>query len=339
MDEAIREQPRSRIRLVRAPLAPVALVLAGGIAAGRFAPFATGFWAVLGGVALLGCAATIGRRHLRQAAVAAVGAAVFAGGAVHVRLAYFTVDENHIVTFTPARPILATLRGRIVTSPQVFDQDPGLMLGYRRPARTGFLLSCAGIRVRRADGPGRTWRDATGLVRVSVAEVDDRLRLGQEVELLGWLGRFRPPDNPGQFDRAAAARRNHTLAWITVPGADGVTIRGGSETPWYARALWNLRAAGRQHLLGCGDLQGGRLLNALIIGERDPALRGLNRTMVRAGIAHFLSISGLHLGVFLGFVYLLCRLIALTPRRSAAVVLAVLAAYVLLAEPRPPLLR
>ncbi|HUU59061.1 MAG TPA: ComEC/Rec2 family competence protein, partial [Phycisphaerae bacterium] len=49
--------------------------------------------------------------------------------------------------------------------------------------------------------------------------------------------------------------------------------------------------------------------------------------------------SGLHLGIFLGFVLLLCRLVGLSPRRSGAVVLVVLAAYLLLAEPRPPLLR
>ena len=61
--------------------------------------------------------------------------------------------------------------------------------------------------------------------------------------------------------------------------------------------------------------------------------------MIRAGTAHLMSISGLHLGIFLGFVFLLCRLVAMSPRRSAGVVLVVLAAYVLLAEPRAPLLR
>lgn len=339
MDATAGEQLSGRTRLIRAPLAPVALALACGITAGRFAPFATGFWTVLGGVALLLAAVTVGRKHLHLAATIAVGAAVFAAGGVHVRLMYFTVDEDHVVTFTAERPILATLRGRVVTSPQVFDQDPGVRLGYRRPARTGFLLDCDAVGVNKADGTGRTWRSASGLVRVSVGEVDDRLALGGQVELLGWAGRFSSPDNPGQFDRAAVARRNHTLVWMSVPGADGVTIRGTARTPWYARALWNVRAAGRQHLLGCGDLEGGRLLNALIIGERDPALRSLNRTMVRAGIAHFLSISGLHLGVFLGCVYLLCRLVAMTPRRSAAVVLVVLGMYVTLAQPRAPLLR
>ncbi|MCD6364838.1 MAG: ComEC/Rec2 family competence protein, partial [Planctomycetes bacterium] len=88
-----------------------------------------------------------------------------------------------------------------------------------------------------------------------------------------------------------------------------------------------------------GDERSSMLLTALLVGERDGALRTLNRAMVHSGVAHFLSISGLHLGVFLGFVYLLCRLLVLSPRRAAAVVLVVLAAYILLAEPRAPLLR
>ena len=107
---------------------------------------------------------------------------------------------------------------------------------------------------------------------------------------------------------------------------------------WVSQAFWRLRASSRQHLLACGDADGGHLLGALLLGERDPALRSLNDTMAEAGIAHFLSISGLHVGVFLGFVYFICRLLQAPPRRSAWVVLIVLGIYMLLAEPRPPLL-
>jgi competence protein ComEC len=61
--------------------------------------------------------------------------------------------------------------------------------------------------------------------------------------------------------------------------------------------------------------------------------------MVRAGVAHLLSISGLHLGVFLAFVYALSRLAMQNRRTSAAIVLVVLGAYLLVAQPRVPLMR
>ncbi|MCK4601503.1 MAG: ComEC/Rec2 family competence protein, partial [Phycisphaerae bacterium] len=285
----------------------------------------------LGLAALLLGAATFRRRHLHLATAFAVGVCVFAVGAVHVRYVYFAVPDNHVVTYTKSTSILATLCGRIVTSPQIYEDTAEL--GYRRPPRTAFLLEARSIRTQAG------WEETTGLVRVTIDEPNERLAAGQDVELLGWLGRFRGPSNPGQFDWSAAMRDKQVLARMTVKSADGATVLGNRDRPWYVSAFWRLRASARQHWSSCGDLQSGRLLNALIIGERHPVLRRLNRTMVRAGIAHFLSISGLHLGVFLSFIYLLCRLARLTPRRAGIVVLVILAVYVLLAESRPPLLR
>ncbi len=321
-----------RITLSRAPLAPAAMLLAGGISAGRYLPLPTGLWAVLGGLAVVAGFATLLRRRFLPVTAASVAAAVFALGAVHVRLLYYHLPDNHIVTYTSERDSMATLRGRIATVPQTYSDAERVRFGYRLPPRTSFLMSAEGIRTDAG------WRPVTGLVRVTVERADDRLQAGQSVELLGRVGRSGRPDNPGQFDWSEFARRNRTLVWMRVPSPSGVEI--GHERPWAPRRLAiRLRAAASQHLTAGGDAHTGRLLNALIIGERHPALRSLNRTMVRAGIAHFLSISGLHLGVFLGFAYAVCRLAALTPRRAAAAVLVVLAVYVALAEPRAPLLR
>ena len=66
-------------------------------------------------------------------------------------------------------------------------------------------------------------------MRVTIREPAQHLADGQKVELVGRLGRFRPPANPGQFDRAAAARRNGTLVWLSVPGAEGATGQWTAE--------------------------------------------------------------------------------------------------------------
>jgi competence protein ComEC len=324
--------PGARRPVYRAPLLPAALCMAGGVLAGRYLPLPVGFWAVLATAGLLSGALALSRERWRGFTAGAVAVCIVAVGAVHVRLLYYHLPDDHVVTFTADRSILATLRGEIVTAPQTHSDAGELRFGYRRPPRTSFLLSADAVRTDTG------WRSASGLVRATVERPDDRLRAGQRVELLGRMGRFGPPRNPGQFDWSAFSRRKRTLVWMTVPAPSGVRIVGRDPSA-AGRALARVRAAARQHLTCCGDARSGRLLNALIIGERHPALRSLNRTMVRAGIAHFLSISGLHLGVFLGFAYAVCRLVALTPRRSAAVVLVVLAAYVVLAEPRAPLLR
>ena len=322
-----------RPRLLRAPLAGVAAAFAAGVIAGRYVPLILPAWAAFGVLALAAAAVTFRRPHLQALTTVSLIACVFSLGAGRTRVAYHSVADDDIVTYTGPRPILATVRGRIVTSPQVYDRSASVAFGYKPGPRTSFVL--AARQIRTADG----WRPVSGLANVTLGQGDDRLTAGQEVELVCRLSRPRPPGNPGQFDAAAKARLTRVLTNISVPASDGVTVLGDQQQPWYARGLWNVRAAARQHLACCGDDNTAPLMNALIIGERQPAVREMNRQMVRTGVAHFLSISGLHLGVFLGFVYLLCRLTALAPRRSAVVVLVVLAAYVLLAEPRAPLLR
>ena len=324
--------PSRKVRLHRLPMALVAAALTIGIAAGCALPLPPGFWAA---AAVGGCVVGILsflRPHLHLLTAVAVGAAIAALGALHVQMHFHSVPDNHIVTYTNDHASLATVRGRIVSAPQIVETPEGLV-GYSRPPQTVFVLSAEAIKT------GATWADVTGLVRVTVSEPAPRLSAGQRVTAAGWIGRFRPPNNPGQFDWARAAHRDGLWAKLSVPVADGVQITSGAAAPWYNRAIWRLRASVRQHLHAAGGRDDGDLLTALILGERSPALRKLNATMVRAGIAHFLSISGLHLGIFLGFVYLACRLAMLSPRRSAGAVLVVLVCYVLLAEPRAPLLR
>jgi len=333
MDRSVTQESAGQALLSRAPLAPAALALAGGICLGRYAPFATGFWVVIGVAGLLGGAVSLLRPHRRLLAAMAVLVGIAAAGAVHLRLAYFAVPSDDLVTYCPSGRILATIRGRIVTTPEVFEDDPGPAWGYERPARTRFVIQARELRTRTG------WQRVSGLAAVTVNQPDDRLAAGQQVELVGWLGRVHPPSNPGQYDWSAETRKRQTLVSFSVPGVDGVVILRGGPQPWYERAYWRFRASLRQHLSTCADAQGASLLSALIIGERHPVLRRLNQAMAEAGVGHFLSISGLHLGVFLGTVYLLCRLLAVRPARSAAVVLVVLAAYVVSAEPRAPLLR
>ncbi|MCY2927316.1 MAG: ComEC/Rec2 family competence protein, partial [Planctomycetota bacterium] len=218
-------------------------------------------------------------------------------------LAYYAAPDDAIVSYTGATQIPATLTGRIVGAPQTD--------GAGHMKRTRLLLEAQSIRTDR--GP----EEVSGLVRVAVRGGHEQLAPADRVELIGWLERVRSSDNPGQYDWAAAARATGTLAALDVRGPEGVRILPDPAGP-VERWLWRWRMAARSHL-NVADPESNRLLTALIIGERHPALRDLNRAMMRAGTVHILSISGAHLAIFLGFVYLLCRALALTPRRGAAV--------------------
>ncbi|MCY2929344.1 MAG: ComEC/Rec2 family competence protein, partial [Planctomycetota bacterium] len=249
--------------------------------------------------------------------------AVLALSALHANLAYYAAPGDDIVSYSGPTLIPVTVTGRIVAPPQTD--------GPERLKHTRFLLEAQSVHTPRGPEP------VSGILRVGVRGGQEQLAPADRVELIGWLGRVRPPDNPGQYDWAAAARTNDTLATLDVRGAESVRVLP-EDAGLIGRLLWRWRMATRSHL-NVGDPESNRLLTALIIGERHPALKQLNRAMMRAGTVHILSISGAHLAIFLGFVYLLCRAVALTPRRGAAVALSVLAAYMLLAEVQPALLR
>ncbi len=327
------EAQAHRPQMIRAPLIAVALALAAGITAGRYCPWPVGLWLVCLAGAIITALATFSRHHLHRLTAVAILVAIISLGAIRFQTWFYSVGDDSIVTYTQDRPVLATIRGRVESFPVTFSRPASQDRGYSRPPQTRFAVSVDQIKTK--DG----WAQTSGLVRVTVQEPVRNLPAGAEVQLPGWLGRYRKADNPGQYDRAKAARLGHTHTWLTVPASDGVTVLSGADPTWYKRMLWNLRASTSQHLLGLGVAEEGYVLNALLIGQRHPILHMLNKTMMRTGVAHLMSISGLHLGIFLSFIYLLFRLASFSPRRAAAVVLAVLVGYVLLAEPRAPLLR
>ncbi len=314
----------------RAPLVPAAIAMAAGIVLGRYAPLPIGIWAAAGIAAFLAAVITLRREHLRILTNAAIAGAIFFASAAWATTAYYRIPDNHIVTFSADGSVLATVRGRVISTPQLQEsQTP-----YWQPPKTTFLLNADAV--RSTDG---AWLATTGPVRVTVGEPVHDLSSGQQVELVGSLRRPRPPGNPGQYDWRAADRYKSIFVKFFVPGADGVQTLQPASGNWLTSLWRQARLTARRHLDSCGDEDDTVLLEALVLGERDPALRELNRVMVEAGTAHFLSISGLHLGIFLGFIYWLCRLLTFSPRRSAWAVLIILAGYVLLAEARAPLLR
>src|SRR4051794_2781366 len=144
--------------------------------------------------------------------------------------------------------------------------------------------------------------------------------------------------NPGQFDWARYYRERRTLVSIDVSHAQNVRIlaQGG-----FAPIQW-LRDRARAALSkGFSDKQSldHALLRALLLGDSDPLLQDVQYDFQRTGTSHHLSISGMHVAVLGGVVFLLCRLIRLSPRKAAAVMMAFVFLYGVVALPAPPVIR
>lgn len=308
---------------------PLALAMGAGVLLAWRVDLAVGAWLALAGAGVLTAAVSLARPGREALALACVLVASLSVGGARMEQVFNTAEPADVQTCVAAGRALATLEGRIATVPQIVH--PPIEFGYRPEPRMSFLLDVESFATPAGPLP------ATGLVRVSIDEPYRPLSPGQRVRLMGWVGRFGPPSNPGVYDAQAMARLTGATVWLAVPTEQAVDVRDESSpaSSW----VWHLRTLLRQRLTETGSLRSGRLVSALILGERHPSLASLNDTMRRAGLAHFLSISGLHLGIFLGFVYLLCRLAMLSPRSAAVVVLVVLAWFLLMAQPRAPLLR
>jgi competence protein ComEC len=148
-------------------------------------------------------------------------------------------------------------------------------------------------------------------LRVNVKEGEGDLLPGAKVRIRAWLMPPAPPAVPGSYDFARAA-------WFQQIGGTGRAIEveqvdAPGELGWRARlAAWRQGLADhvRERLPG----PEGGIAAALATGDQAGISEADAEAMRRSGLAHLLSVSGLHLTAVVGAVMLLTlKLLALSP--------------------------
>ncbi|HEY7809661.1 MAG TPA: ComEC/Rec2 family competence protein [Allosphingosinicella sp.] len=239
------------------------------------------FLLLSGALALLPLALAPGTRWARAFAIFSLAALIGCGNIwwKAERVAAPVLAHERRATFTAEVESLQRLPARQAVRIVVKPQDPGL------PTRIRINL------------------DENKPVR--------GLAPGATVRLRAWLMPPAPPAVPGAYDFARAA-------WFTGVGATGRALDASlvappKETGWSARL-----AAARQrladHIRGrLGEGEGG-VASALATGDQASIPEADAEAMRRSGLAHLLSVSGLHLTAVVGAVMLLTlKLLALSP--------------------------
>ncbi|MFQ5411658.1 MAG: ComEC/Rec2 family competence protein, partial [Phycisphaerae bacterium] len=207
---------------------------------------------------------------------------------------------------------------------------------YPTRPKTRFLIEA--VQIENPDHPIET----SGNIKVTVKESVDSIGPGDRIRLTGWLYRPRAPQNPGAYDWAARLRDEGIFAGLSCDHAASVILLEKSAT----RGWQGLRDRLRNRLNGylidrafAEDDESAGVLAAMVLGQRGAVDRATNEAFIRTGNAHFLAASGLHVG-WLAFIGWAVLKLFRVPYRAVAVVLAVLiVTYVLIAEPRPSILR
>lgn len=164
-------------------------------------------------------------------------------------------------------------------------------------------------------------------------------------EVIGVRARLMPPPTaslPGGYDFAQRA-------WFDRIGAVGTVLGEVSRAPRHGAATPPLRVRLSAHIHGQIEGSPGGIAAALVTGDRGAISEADEEAMRRSGLAHLLSISGLHVTAVVGFAMLLTlRLFALSRRLALAGYVLPLAAaagalaggaYTLLAGAEVPTLR
>lgn len=209
-------------------------------------------------------------------------------------------------------------------------------------------------RVYATDAHGRgSWVDASGDVRLLVPK-GTLMAAGSRVRVLGMYAPSRGARNAGDRDWRAVSAQSGRVGTIVVgdaaqieplgPGGLWDRVVGGVlGLRWLVRgramAAIGLDAdAGGMNEGDEGD-EGGAMLAALLLGQREPSFEGVYETFQRVGAAHVLAISGFHLALVVLLAVVLVRAVGEHPGLEALIVVGVLGAMVLVIPMRPPIVR
>ena len=305
--------------LARRPAVTAAVLLVAGILLHeRLPPRAT---LVALGVVIAAAIACVSRRYVASALVAV---AVVLGGMALAQREHFAYAADDVGLFATDDARLATVEASIVDEPQLIaGADVG---GRPFPPRQTFVADVSRVLTNHG------WTPARGQLPVRVNQPNPALAAGQSVRLLGMLERPNPAANPGEFDWAVYYRRLRITATLTVPKANNATVLAAPNWNPLRSARTKVRHAlaagfGADHL---GDFV---VLQALLLGDRDPQLRDTAADFEQTGVAYQLSASGLHLVLLAAGVVWACRRLRLHPRTTLIMGTTFTVAYALLASP------
>lgn len=315
------------------PLLAPAVGLVLGVVADRSLQ-ATGLVYGLAFVAVAGLAAY---RPLRQryGTVLVAAGALCCGAALH--LAARTNSADSIARYASTEGAIVRVTGRVASEPQHLAPAPNPFARWTfASAQTAFLLD-----VREVEGEdGRL--PVSGRIRVNVNETVLDLRENEQVEVFGRIYALAPPRNPGSFDWAAYHRQQGIAARMNCDRR--LSIRRLEPAPATGRRTPIIWARQRARGLLTDDLAAGApeqvsLLEAMVLGHRSRFDRRLNDMFTRAGVIHFIAVSGTNVAVLMSFVWFIGRLFRRTRRQCTALMAAAVLLYACVADPRPPILR
>ncbi|MDD2981250.1 MAG: DNA internalization-related competence protein ComEC/Rec2 [Hespellia sp.] len=122
-----------------------------------------------------------------------------------------------------------------------------------------------------------------------------KVKIGNQMQVVGQLAFFESPGNPGQFDQKFYYQKQkiHAMVWAEKIQVTAAGVNYLREALSQVRRRWNVRL-----ISALGEEDGGTM-SAILLGEKGGLDSELKDLYQKNGIGHILAISGLHMS-FIG---------------------------------------
>jgi len=169
-------------------------------------------------------------------------------------------------------------------------------------------------------------RAMSGMVRLAVKESEQVYRYGDILRVNGLLTRPDPAGNPGLFNYRTYLERQGIRVLLSAKGEDAVQKTGSGGNPVFGAVL---RLKERLSAASAASLAPSQaaVLNGIIFGTQGTIAKETREAFNETGIVHILSVSGMHVGLVLGGLIALFRLLKLPPGLTAPLATPVLLLY------------
>lgn len=324
---------RSLFPTPRRPALLIACALAAGICADQFLSISIWFWLLASVAVLVASAASGWKGSLGTLSALAL---IFLAGGARSHLVTGLGRTDNIAAFAESEPVTVRLRGVISSPVEIIDATVGPQIPpWMEIDRSQCTLRCEALESSAGDIP------VSGEVRLEVTGHLVDARVADRVRLIGQFAVPSPPANPGGLDYRNVLRQQDLSGIVRCDHPANVRSLGAVPGLW--GMLQRFRDAARREcarLLTVHLPQRERALAiSLLIGERTGLDETLRTRFSESGTMHLLAISGVHVSILYGLVWMLCRVLNLSSFNTFWVMLLTVACYTFIADHRPPVMR
>jgi len=197
--------------------------------------------------------------------------------------------------------------------------------------------SVATFQVKEIESPWG-WKEATGNILIQVFKKDS-FYYGDYMEVEGRLHRpFSIKGGQNFSYRQYLANKNiHYI--LSVKKTARLEVKKKHQGSFIFEKIYDLRHVLREKLEHYLTKREAGVMSAMLLGDRSHMPKDIRALFVRTGTAHILAISGLHIGILTGLLFVLIRFLPLPRKYQYVLLIFILSVYVILSGLRASVLR